>query len=633
MIHSVSIMLKIVLCILLISGPAAAEIDYTRLCVPVEVRGIWVNADAIPKTEEGIRQLVRAYKCANLNVLFPEVIARGYTAYPSRLLERDPRFAGCIDPLPPMIDEAHKLGMEVHPWVWVFRAGYTKDNGAILRAHPDWIELSKFGEDLSANGGLWISPAIPAARDFLASLYAELATNYNIDGIHLDYVRYEVQSPVPYGYSPYATSEFTRQYGINPVDIDRLSVNQLEWIKYRERQVNSFVQRIAMQTRAIRPNAKISAAVGSDPKTARLNLLQNWVNWVDNKWVDFVTPMAYTANDASFAALVTSQKAAVDDKTILAPGIGLHLQKDAVDQTVRQVGISRELLADGQALFASSYFGEPQSQALKQGPYSTPASLPFRDPCAKAACLRSLAVQNTADADYYNALAAGLEHYAGHLSSCTGYIAPAEPPLELPENVVPLPTVEIPKISEPIKIDGDLSDPAWVNATRVRLLYTPDGKLAPVETTAMLLYDDKALYVGFDCAEPDMAKIKATVTKRDGPVFYDDSVEAFIDPGRSQQVYYHFSTNTLGTQFEQKVLSPAWNADWSSAAKLQNGRWTAEMAIPFASLGATTPTAGDKWGLNLTRNRWTTGSAEYITWAIPYGGFHSPDRFGTAVFR
>ena len=196
-----------------------------------------------------------------------------------------------------MIEEAHKLGMEVHPWVWVFRAGYTKDRGAILTAHPDWAELGKNGQELSPNGGLWISPSVPAARDFLACLFAELVSKYNVDGLHLDYIRYEIESPTPYGYCAASREAFKRQYSIDPMDIDRLTFSQIEWIKFRERQINTFVQKIAIQTRSIKPWVKLSAAVGSDPDSARLTLMQNWGNWAANKWVTFVTPMAYTNND------------------------------------------------------------------------------------------------------------------------------------------------------------------------------------------------------------------------------------------------------------------------------------------------------------------------------------------------
>ena len=254
------------------------------------IRAIWVDAGAIPKSEDGIANLVRLYKKANINVLLPEVIARGYTAYPSKLLARDPRFAGAIDPMPILIREAHAAGMEVHPWVWVFRAGYTQDRGAILKAHPDWVELSKYGEDLSANGGFWISPSIPEARDFLIDLFKELVGKYDVDGIHLDYIRYEVQSPSPYGYCQYARDAFKKSCGIDPMDVDRLTSDQYSWDLYRERQINTFVQRVSTELRAIKPRLVISAAVGPNIKDARLNLLQNWANWVDNKWVDFLTP-------------------------------------------------------------------------------------------------------------------------------------------------------------------------------------------------------------------------------------------------------------------------------------------------------------------------------------------------------
>ncbi|MHB9038696.1 MAG: family 10 glycosylhydrolase [Armatimonadota bacterium] len=617
---------------------AQGSINYTCFDPLVEIRGIWVNSDAIPKNDAGIRELVRRYHQANINVLFPEVIARGYAAYPTKLLARDPRFAGAVDPLPPMIDEAHKLGMEVHPWVWVFRAGYTKDRGAILTSHPDWVMLSRYGDDLSPNGGLWISPAIPAARDFLACLYAELVSKYDVDGLHLDYVRYEVESPTPYGYDPLARCTFERQYGIDPVNIERLSTDKVLWNKFRERQVNAFIQRIAMQTRAIKPNVKISAAVGSDPVTARLNLMQNWPNWVANKWVDFLTPMAYTVNDATFTRLVTDQQSAVGNKTIMAPGIGLHMQKGKPEQTISQIGIARELLAGGEVLFASSYYSDALASALKQGPYRSSASLPFRDPISKSALLCDQAVKlgkagDCARQDYFSARSFALAEYAKYQKQCIPYVPPTEPPLDIPENVIPLPTVSIPKTSSTVIIDGNLNDIAWQAAAKVQLSYTNTGDVAPVETTAMLTYDDTNLYVAFQAAEQNMGKLKAAVTKRDGPTFYDDSVEVFVDPTNRRRTYYHLSTNTLSTRFDQRVFDAQWNSEWQAAAHTGANGYTVEMAIPFSTLGASSPTPGTKWALNLTRNRTTSGAMEYLAWAVPYGSFHSPDRFGTAVFE
>ena len=439
--HCTRLLIPIVLLIVMValfgSVAISQEIDYTRIDPTVELRGIWIDAGAIPKTVRGVRELVRSYRRTNLNVLFPEVICRGYAVYPSRLLARDPQFAGAIDPLPVMIREAHRLGMEVHPWVWVFRGGYSNDCGAILTAHPEWAELGKDGKDLSPNGGLWISPAIREARDFVADLLAELVTCYDVDGLHLDYVRYEVEDAVPYGYCGSSRAEFTRQYGIDPAGMDDSATDRYLWQKFRERQINTFMQRIALQTRSIRPRVKISAAVGPIPDEARSKLLQNWVNWVDNKWVDFVVPMAYSTDDPHFGRMIKRELEAVACRTILAPGIGLFQFRDA-QQLARQIGIARETGAAGQALFSAYYFNQGHATALTDGPYRRPSLLPIREPweksrllCEQAACLANQGRQD--EAKWLDDQANALADYAKYQEAQIGYVPPTPPPGALHE--------------------------------------------------------------------------------------------------------------------------------------------------------------------------------------------------------
>lgn len=419
--------------LVVLAGVARADVDYVSLDPIVEVRGIWIDAAAIPKTERGIRQMVRSYADAHFNMLLPETICKGYSIYPSAVIERDPRFAGAIDPLPVMIDEAHRLGLEVHPWVWVFRAGYSGDKGSILRAHPDWAELDAGGRDLSPNGGYWLSPANPAARDYLACVYAELASKYDIDGIHLDYVRYETEQKASYGFSAVSRHLFQNQYGLDPAGVQPGTLDQLFWIKFRERHVNTFVQRIAIQTKSIRPRAVISAAVGQYPPDARLQLLQNWPNWAVNKWVDLVVPMSYETDDARFGRLTVRQREAVDCCALLAAGVGVFLQKEPA-QTVAQIGIARQMGALGQVLFAASYMGPAQLAALKHGPYSRPALLPFRDPGRACSALSSYACKcaGAADAElaaYYRGVAECLATYDQYRSTRTRYVVPTLPEL------------------------------------------------------------------------------------------------------------------------------------------------------------------------------------------------------------
>lgn len=422
---------------MLCCSAAAADIDYSAVDPVVEMRGIWIDAGAIPKTDSGIRDMVRSYAKANFNVLLPETICRGYAIYPSGYIERDPRFARAIDPLPVMISEAHRLGMEVHSWVWVFRAGYTKDKGAILTAHPDWAERDSAGNDLSPNGGYWISPSVPAARDFLANLYAELVSKYDVDGLHLDYIRYETEGKAPFGFSSSSREQFGRQYCIDAMDVKPGSLDQLFWNKFRERHINTFVQRIALQTRSLRPRAAISAAVAPYPPDARLLYMQNWPNWVENKWVDFVTPMSYSSDDEYFGRLIFRQKEAVGDKTVIAAGLGIMSHKET-DQTTRQIAEARRRGALGQVAFASSYVKEPQLTALACGPYACPAAVPFRAPLAAArrmlSCSQLARSRGLSElAEYYSSAAVQLNNYYTYRVRQIPYVLPTAPPFPPPQ--------------------------------------------------------------------------------------------------------------------------------------------------------------------------------------------------------
>ncbi len=612
---------------------AAEAVNYDSLHPPVELRAIWIDADTIPKTTSGVTAMVREYHRLNFNVLLPEVICRGCTIYPSKLIDRDPRFAHAPDPLSPMIAEAHRLGMEVHPWVWVFRVGYTDHKGPILTAHPDWAECNRDGDELSVNGGYWISPVIPEARDFVANLLAELVGKYDVDGLNLDYIRYEVQSPVPFGYSLAARARFKREYDIDPMDIESLSSQQIEWELFRERQINTFVHRIALQTRSLRPRVVMSASVGSDPVESRLNLMQNWVNWVDNKWVDFLVPMNYTTDNSGFAGLVSDQLGAVQAKTILAPGIGMYAHKNPASETLRQIGITREMCTAGQSLFAAYALGPAQKTCLLEGPYARPASIPFRDPARKSLLMRDEAAKNEKGdaAKYYTDYANKLLAYAEYREARTPYVTPTQPPINIPKSVIPLPTTVIFPASEPITLDGSLTDKAWRSAAVVDLRYTVDGKIASEPTEALLLRDDHNIYIGFKCHESHIDKMKASAVKHDDPTFYDDSVEVFIQPAGKLGVYFHFSTNTIGTRFEQRILDPTWNGVWTAKTKVGKDEWSAEIAIPYASLNLTAPPAGQVWKINLARNRTAGGEAEHFAWAVPYGSLHTPERFGRAV--
>ncbi len=92
-------------------------------------------------------------------------------------------------------------------------------------------------------------------------------------------------------------------------------------------------------------------------------------------------------------------------------------------------------------------------------------------------------------------------------------------------------------VEEAPTIDGRLDEKAW-DATRPVVL----GKLerygeASPRTEARFLRKGGTLYVGVRMSEPNIEKLKRTVTQHDGPVWEDDSVELFLQPRHDGDYY------------------------------------------------------------------------------------------------
>jgi hypothetical protein len=194
------------------------------------------------------------------------------------------------------------------------------------------------------------------------------------------------------------------------------------------------------------------------------------------------------------------------------------------------------------------------------------------------------------------------------------------------------PLYTIASIAAPPRIDGRLDDPCWRSATIIGPFVLMESDTPPTqETRAWAAYDDRALYIAFECLEDRMSDVKAQQTQRDSSVCDDDCVEIFLDPGRDEH-YFHFALNALGTQYDERgVLNPTgWNGEWRSAVTKAADRWTAEIAIPFATLNLRMPALLQAWGLNLAREERPHLELSEISHAR--GSFHDRERFADLVF-
>ncbi|MEN6544404.1 MAG: sugar-binding protein, partial [Armatimonadia bacterium] len=146
------------------------------------------------------------------------------------------------------------------------------------------------------------------------------------------------------------------------------------------------------------------------------------------------------------------------------------------------------------------------------------------------------------------------------------------------------------RLDKPIALDGKLTEAVWAGVAPIRdfAVLGEDAK-AKQQTEAWLAYDDDNLYVAVKAHESQMDKLAATVTERDGKVFNEDVIEIFVDPAKTNFAMLQFAFNPLGTQADLMGdavgMSMTWNGLWQVKTARGADFWSAEVALPFATLG------------------------------------------------
>ncbi len=364
-----------------------------------EVRGMWLDRGTIvkAKSEADLAKIFDHMAIAGINTVFFETLNSSYTIYPSQVAPQQNPLVSNWDPLKAAVKLAHERDMELHAWVWTFAATNQRHNtilnlprnylGPVLSQHPDWAMTDHEGSRFHySSGKVFLDPANPEVRDYLSALIREIATNYDVDGIHLDYIRYPFESPtgkVTYGYGIAAREQFQAQTGFDPIQLNPHHPLWSRWTEFRIEQIDSFVAKISADLNQIRPELTLSAAVFPMPQRERLSKIQqSWEQWVRKEWIDLLIPMTYAQNTDYLNSLTSPLLSEFDrGQALLLPGIRLLDISDVA--ALDQVQLLRGMSTQGYALFAADNL---DSRLIKifsrtQGENSqTEQLLPHREP-------------------------------------------------------------------------------------------------------------------------------------------------------------------------------------------------------------------------------------------------------------
>jgi uncharacterized lipoprotein YddW (UPF0748 family) len=337
-----------------------------------EVRALWVVRHDI-NTSERVDSVVEHAVNAGINTLFVQVRGRGDAYYHSEFVSEGEQVESGFDPLAACLSRAHDASIEVHAWMNVYLTWYPNRPASqthLLARHPDWFMISADGVDhgqaaldvdLVDRGveGRYLSPANPAAQSHLLRVIAEVLDAYPVDGIHLDYVRYPNEH---YDYSPLAQSSLWAETEMDPPRSQSSDSELRVWRRWRSGLITDFVRRAKHLISQRRPSARLSAAVKPEPTSAYQRHGQDWVYWVNRRYLDFAVPMFYTGSREDIQARMQVVRKYVQRGRIYA-GIGAWNQ--SAKETFEQIELMRKSKLNGFSLF--SYATLRSSPDLQRG--------------------------------------------------------------------------------------------------------------------------------------------------------------------------------------------------------------------------------------------------------------------------
>jgi uncharacterized lipoprotein YddW (UPF0748 family) len=342
---------------------------FTRL----ELRGFWADAFHVGmQTQAQVDQMISMAVQGRYNAIFAEVLAfhdnevGSHGAYwRSGIVPRSVCVTDSFDPLAYMCQQAHANGIEMHCWLVAFRvsAVWPPAGNPYLASHPEWIKVPKASMGTVAPNGSYyeFDPGSPDVQDYLASVVRELVTDYPIDGIHWDYIRYVQQDsgyPADTNYASSSLKRFQRIY--NRADVPN-ATGDSQWDDFRRRSVTEVVRRMRWEIPLITSNprqpVRYSAAVvtwypcSTDFHATRpyYEVYSDWEYWQSQGYLDSPVLMAYFDEDGSYRQTYrdwvdnTMNLWRHNRQVVIGPGIYMN----SFANSVTQLQYARDAGADG----------------------------------------------------------------------------------------------------------------------------------------------------------------------------------------------------------------------------------------------------------------------------------------------
>ena len=400
-----------------------------------EYRAYWVDTFHTPLgTHQDIDRVLDVAEQSHANALFVEVRRRGDSWYldskeplteVAGVGEADADGKWTFDPFRYLIEKAHARAIQVHAFVIVgavFRGDplnavpkdpkhvflqhvWDAENGRPYSGAQQWATRSIPPNTKGTSyGGLrhgedwYIDLGHPEAATYTIDVLLYLINKYDIDGIHLDRLRYP-EAPLDrggganIGYNAVSVARFKARYG-DQVNLNANGYprsNDPLWNQWRRDQVTQFVRRLYLHATAMKPSIVVSAALvawsggprssgGFDQTDAYNHVFQDWDSWLREGLIDVASPMLYKREHVARERsqfddwLQFTTATAHNNGRLAIAGIGAYM--NGIEGTLRQGRRARKAGADGILMFAVgdtapwTTADNSTNTAVRRNPYS-----------------------------------------------------------------------------------------------------------------------------------------------------------------------------------------------------------------------------------------------------------------------
>ena len=319
-------------------------------------KGVWLHFIASLAGKRGIDDFVDRYADAGFDLLIPCVKnVDGLLDYHSKIGFVRDEFK-TWDPLEHLTRRANHRGIKVHAW---FCNNPEGPKGKLLSEHPEYAAMTPEGEKAKCHSGFFTCLARPQVIDYAHSIMAEVAQNYGVDGIHLDYIRTGEHAC----FCKICRTEFKKRMGIDISGAKWSHFADPRWYNWRIANVTRLVSRISSTCR--KKKKELSAAVYNDYPASMYTQSQDFPMWSEKGYLDLAVPMNYTPDSAMMMSYARNHAANMRGKAELWEGLGYFMLKK-IGKLTEQISLLKDFGVKGVCLFEHHNISDSDLRALSK---------------------------------------------------------------------------------------------------------------------------------------------------------------------------------------------------------------------------------------------------------------------------